>query len=54
MLALLDPMQAARRQQCSRYPDLLVRFGKAITGRPQRGVTPQQRALGAGGLPRLI
>lgn len=27
-------MRAARRQQCSRYPDRLGRFGKAVTDRP--------------------
>lgn len=37
-------MQAARRQQCSRYPDRLARFGKAITGLRRRSVTPLQRA----------
>ena len=39
-------MQAARRQQYSRHPALLVRFGNAIAGRRQRGVTPLQRAWG--------
>jgi len=45
MLALLDPMQAARQQQSSRYPDLIARFGNAIDAREQRSVTPLQRAL---------